>query len=77
MENIYDYREFRQKIKIDIQKKDANLYSFQESLVFGSPRTTFTLIFPEYNITPPPSDLKVEWNIDGTFYERTLDLEDT
>jgi hypothetical protein len=73
---IYDYREFREKIKIDISKNTKNSPFFETNLAFNSPRTTFTLIFPEYKNTPPPTDLHVEWEVDGMIYERELDLED-
>jgi hypothetical protein len=73
---IYDYREFREKIKIDISKNTKNSPSFEASLAFSSPRTTFTLIFPEYKNTPPPTDLHIEWEVDGIVYGRQLDLED-
>lgn len=49
---------------------------FEAHFVFDSPRTTFTLIFPEYKNSIPPADLRIEWVLDGMVYERTLDLEE-
>lgn len=74
--DIYDYREFHEKIKVDMFQNVDPSSPFEAHFVFDSPRTTFTLIFPEYKNSIPPADLRIEWVLDGMVYERTLDLEE-
>ncbi len=75
-EDIYDYREFREKIKVESSQNTIHSPFFETHLAFSSPRTTFTLVFPEYKNKIPPTDLRIEWVVDATIYERTLDIED-
>lgn len=75
-QDIYDYREFREKIKIDTRENTDSVQTFETHLQFDSPRTTFILIFGQYKDRTPLSDLSIDWIIGDEVYSRTLDLED-
>lgn len=67
--DTYDYKQFSTAFQTDSEKK------IEKTFTFDSPRTSFSLVFPDFS-PESDEDIRVEWIQGGKTFERFLDIND-